>query len=80
EPFDKAGAYAVQDPAFDPADVVEGCFLTVVGLPLCALAQLLVTTGALPNDPRSVCQRALVAGCSLPVPASDQILATSNQL
>jgi len=80
EPFDKAGAYAVQDPVLHPAAAVEGCYLTVVGLPLCALYRLLVAAGALPDDPRSICQRLLVAGCSLLVPARDQLLATSHQL
>jgi MAF protein len=38
EPFDKAGGYAVQDSRFRPVDHVAGCYLNVVGLPLCALA------------------------------------------
>lgn len=41
EPFDKAGAYAVQDTQFRPAERVEGCYLNVVGLPLCRAAELL---------------------------------------
>ena len=45
EPLDKAGAYAVQDPAFRPASRVEGCLLNVVGLPLCALRELLLACG-----------------------------------
>jgi septum formation protein len=38
EPFDKAGGYAVQDQAFRPVERLEGCYLNVVGLPLCAVA------------------------------------------
>jgi MAF protein len=38
EPFDKAGGYAVQDAEFRPSERVDGCYLNVVGLPLCALA------------------------------------------
>ncbi|MDQ3811294.1 MAG: Maf family protein [Chloroflexota bacterium] len=38
EPFDKAGGYAVQDAQFRPAERLEGCYLNVVGLPLCAVA------------------------------------------
>ncbi len=57
EPFDKAGAYAIQDPAFDPADAVAGCWMTVVGLPLCALHRLLARAGASPADPRLACPR-----------------------
>ena len=45
EPFDKAGAYAVQDTHFRPADRVEGCYLNVVGLPLCRAAELLSRAG-----------------------------------
>ena len=41
EPMDKAGAYAVQDMEFRPAAAVSGCYLNVVGLPLCDVADLL---------------------------------------
>jgi MAF protein len=37
EPFDKAGGYAVQDEAFRPVERLEGCYLNVVGLPVCAV-------------------------------------------
>ena len=40
-PFDKAGGYAVQDPSFDPAEEVRGCYLNVVGLPLCEVVSML---------------------------------------
>ena len=46
EPFDKAGAYAVQDDEFRPVTRVEGCYLNVVGLPLCRLAESLESLGA----------------------------------
>ena len=48
-PYDRAGAYGVQDTEFNPAESVLGCYLNVVGLPLCALRELLppsVTTFA----------------------------------
>ena len=45
EPFDKAGAYAVQDPEFAPADAVEGCRCAVIGLPLWTLRRLLLDAG-----------------------------------
>jgi septum formation protein len=45
EPFDKAGAYAVQDTVFEPVERLEGCYLNVVGLPLCAVAAGLVALG-----------------------------------
>ena len=40
EPFDKAGGYAVQDVHLAPAERVRGCYLNVVGLPLCRLSRL----------------------------------------
>ena len=40
-PFDRAGAYGVQDSQFNPAPSVHGCYLNVVGLPLCAVRGLL---------------------------------------
>lgn len=45
EPLDKAGGYAVQDAAFRPAESVDGCYLNVVGLPLCEVLRLLDETG-----------------------------------
>lgn len=48
DPMDKAGAYAIQHPVFRPVQALQGCFLGVMGLPLCdllgALAQLQVDT------------------------------------
>jgi MAF protein len=45
EPFDKAGGYAVQDRTFRPVEGLEGCYLNVVGLPLCAVAAGLNAVG-----------------------------------
>lgn len=44
-PLDKAGGYAVQDDAFQCAEDVDGCYLNVVGLPLCEVADLLGQLG-----------------------------------
>jgi MAF protein len=41
DPFDKAGAYAVQHPDFHPVADIEGCPLNVIGLPLCCLRRRL---------------------------------------
>ena len=41
----KAGAYGIQDETFHPAEALEGCYLNVVGLPVCALLQLLRQVG-----------------------------------
>jgi predicted house-cleaning NTP pyrophosphatase (Maf/HAM1 superfamily) len=45
DPMDKAGAYAVQNPTFAPVASVDGCYLNVVGLPLCLLVRLLREAG-----------------------------------
>jgi septum formation protein len=44
--MDKAGAYAVQDERFHPAEDVAGCYLNVVGFPLCEVVRLLDRLGA----------------------------------
>lgn len=40
-PLDKAGAYGIQDAAFAPVERLEGCFASVMGLPLGELAYTL---------------------------------------
>jgi septum formation protein len=45
EPFDKAGAYAVQGRGGDLVTAVIGCYSNVVGLPLGATRELLVGFG-----------------------------------
>jgi len=45
DPLDKAGSYAVQHELFHPVERVEGCYLTVVGLPLCLVTRLLRQQG-----------------------------------
>jgi septum formation protein len=40
-PLDKAGAYGIQDAEMRPVARMEGCYASVMGLPLCALAGLL---------------------------------------
>ncbi len=58
EPFDKAGGYAIQDTQLRPVDRLEGCYLNVVGLPLCAVAAGLAALEVavrLADDPRPPC-------------------------
>ena len=45
EPLDKAGAYAIQGLGAALVDSVSGCYLNVVGLPLCELGWLLRERG-----------------------------------
>ncbi len=67
-PLDKAGAYAIQHQSFNPVERIEGCYASVMGLPLCHLARTLAQLGlTLPVDVPQACQgftgyRCLVAG------------------
>jgi MAF protein len=57
DPLDKAGAYAIQHPGFDPVNRVDGCWLNVMGLPLCHLAQVLEQFGVtVPASAPGACQ------------------------
>ena len=41
DPLDKAGSYAIQNPAFHPSVEFAGCFPSVMGMPLCHLERTL---------------------------------------
>ncbi|HET8943546.1 MAG TPA: Maf family protein, partial [Dehalococcoidia bacterium] len=45
DPFDKAGAYAIQDEVFRPVESYDGCYCNVVGLPLWPLIEMLRKAG-----------------------------------
>jgi septum formation protein len=46
-PLDKAGAYGIQDQPFSPVERLEGCFASVMGLPLGELALALAQLGVI---------------------------------
>jgi predicted house-cleaning NTP pyrophosphatase (Maf/HAM1 superfamily) len=48
DPMDKAGAYGIQNPAFQPSQHIDGCYLNVVGLPLCVLVDVLADFNVYP--------------------------------
>lgn len=50
EPFDKAGGYAIQDQDFQPVARIEGCYASVMGLPLCRVYQVLLEVGLKPAE------------------------------
>jgi septum formation protein len=66
-PLDKAGAYGIQDAEMDPVARMEGCYASVMGLPLCALADLLrrcLPAGAAsPADVPAVCRTVTGVSC-----------------
>ncbi|MBA2285805.1 MAG: septum formation protein Maf [Ktedonobacteraceae bacterium] len=51
DPLDKAGAYGIQHPTFQLTERINGCYLNVVGLPLCLLTTLLAEFGISPIPP-----------------------------
>jgi len=66
DPLDKAGAYAIQHPQFQPVEKLSGCYASVMGLPLCHLVRSLrrfeVTPAA---DVPGNCQSALNYPCPI---------------
>lgn len=64
DPFDKAGAYAIQNRAFHPVEDLSGCYANVVGLPLCHLARSSKKIGlSLTNNIAHSCQQHLGYNC-----------------
>lgn len=76
DPFDKAGAYAIQNDSFNPAPDFEGCFANVMGFPLCHLS-LLMRKENLETDLRVAdrCQESIHYQC----PVYSQILIGENE-
>jgi len=50
DPFDKAGAYAIQHVGFHPVEGICGCYPSVMGLPLCTVTRLLAELGIPPAN------------------------------
>jgi MAF protein len=57
DPLDKAGGYAIQHEGFHPVSEIEGCYASVMGLPLCHLMRCLRHWGVEPAaDVPTACQ------------------------
>jgi len=57
DPFDKAGAYAIQHNGFSPVENFSQCYANVMGLPLCHVVRVLRRLGVTaPNEVPSLCQ------------------------
>lgn len=71
DPMDKAGAYAIQHPDFQPVHSMRGCYASVMGLPLCHIIRALAQFGIHPAaDAPAECQSLLKYEC----PVSPAIL------
>ena len=69
DPFDKAGAYAIQHPGFAPVERIDGCYSGVMGFPLGEVAQVLRTIGIdVPGQAAVACQPPLGRCCQINPP------------
>lgn len=69
DPFDKAGAYAIQHPGFAPVERIDGCYSGVMGFPLGEVAQVLRTIGIdVPGQAAVACQPQLGRCCQINPP------------
>jgi predicted house-cleaning NTP pyrophosphatase (Maf/HAM1 superfamily) len=64
DPLDKAGAYAIQHPQFQPVESMHGCYAGVMGLPMCHVVRVLRKFDIVPgtNVPQA-CQSFLKYEC-----------------
>ena len=53
EPLDKAGAYGIQGPAAVFVKRVEGCYFTIIGMPMHKLYHMLANVGICPDWQRA---------------------------
>lgn len=56
-PLDKAGAYAIQDEDVPTVTALDGCYCSVMGLPLWRLRALLATAGVVAREPHHALAR-----------------------
>lgn len=77
DPLDKAGAYGIQNPDFQPVARMDGCYASVMGLPVCSLTVLLREAGLPPRDDvAGKCQSMLQYQC----PVSRALLRETKNL
>lgn len=64
DPMDKAGAYAIQHPKFQPVVYLGGCYAGVMGFPLCHLTRALRQMGVdVKVDIAAACQQYIQYDC-----------------
>lgn len=67
DPLDKAGAYAIQHPAFAPVERYIGCYAGIMGMPLCHLVRVLAALGvSAPLETAEACRSATGVRCCCP--------------
>ena len=72
DPLDKAGAYSIQHPHFQPVAAVRGCHLGVIGLPVCLVAAMLGRGPLPPVSAHGGDGRCMWSGqCTPPLPGPD---------
>jgi len=71
DPLDKAGAYAIQHPNFQPVESMRGCYASVMGLPMCHVTRALRALDVHPSaNVPTACRKLLSYEC----PVSSAIL------
>lgn len=66
DPMDKAGAYAIQHPEFNPVASKQGCYAGVMGLPMCHVLRALQKFDISPaTDVPAACQSVLNFHCQV---------------
>lgn len=64
DPLDKAGAYAIQHSGFRPVESMQGCYASVMGLPVCHVTRALHEFGLHPTTNVPIaCQSLLSYDC-----------------
>lgn len=64
DPLDKAGAYAIQHAQFQPVESMQGCYASVMGLPMCHVVRSLRKFDISPHaDVPMACQSFLKYEC-----------------
>jgi MAF protein len=66
DPFDKAGAYAVQHSGFHPVENLQGCYANVIGLPICHITRILAGLELPPDGTAAIfCRSSLPHACEI---------------
>jgi septum formation protein len=77
DPLDKAGAYAIQHPQFHPVGNLDGCYASVMGLPMCHVILLLRKMNIQPNaDVFAGCETLLEYQCPVSSAISNNVIAS----